>query len=105
YKKQCNSQGIGAKWDEFFHRFDASQAVRNRKTYFIETICHLIKERKGNLSVLNLASGPCRDVAECIQSLNGDARRIEFHCIVIEREPLGACIFGVAMKSANPDIC
>lgn len=88
YQQRCISAESGAKWDELFHRFDAPQAVRNRKAYFIATINKLVEEKPGNISILNLASGPCRDVAECLESLNGNAERIEFHCIDIDREAI-----------------
>ena len=88
YQQKYSSAGFGGKWDELFHRFDAPQAVRNRKAYFIETIKRLVEEKPENISILNLASGPCRDVAECLESLNGNARRVEFHCIDIDREAI-----------------
>lgn len=88
YQQKCNSAGLGGKWDEFFHRFDAPQAVRNRKSYFIETIKKMVEQKRGNISILNLASGPCRDVAECLEGLNDNAERIEFHCIDIDRESI-----------------
>lgn len=88
YQQKYSSAGLGGKWDELFHRFDAPKAVRNRKTYFIETIHRLVEEKLGNISMLNLASGPCRDVVECIEGLNGNAERIEFHCIDIDREAI-----------------
>ncbi len=88
YQQKINSSGLGEKWDELFHRFEAPQAVRNRKAYFIATINKLVEEKPGNISILNLASGPCRDVAECLESLNGHATRIELHCIDIDREAI-----------------
>jgi len=88
YQWKLSSSGTVARWDELFHRFDAPKAVRNRKTYFIETIKRIVEEGPGNISILNLASGPCRDVAECLESLNGHAQRVEFHCIDIDREAL-----------------
>jgi len=88
YQQSVAPTNAGGKWDELFHRFDAPQAVRNRKAYFIDTIHKLAEEKPGNIAILNLASGPCRDVAECLESLNGDAGSIEFHCIDIDREAI-----------------
>lgn len=48
------------QWDEYFHRQSAPQAVRNRKDYFKKNISR--KLQKGEL--LNIASGPARDLYE-----------------------------------------
>jgi len=54
--------------------------VRNRKTYFIDLLSNLRDRANGNpLNILNLACGPCRDVAEYLQA-NNDAN-IHFHCV------------------------
>lgn len=48
-------------WDHFFNWQAASKAVRNRKQYFK----NILNENKGKpFDVLNIASGPCRDVLE-----------------------------------------
>ena len=48
-------------WDHYFNWVAASKAVRNRKQYFK----NILNEYKGKpLHVLNIASGPCRDVLE-----------------------------------------
>ena len=54
------------KWDDFFHWHPATKAVRNRKTYFKDLLKEQLKSRKENqpFNVLNIASGPCRDVLE-----------------------------------------
>ena len=67
-------------WDIFFHAQKAPMAVRNRKQYFIEYLFRLRKhEKQRPLHILNLASGPCRDVCEYLdqtQDLN-----TFFHCV------------------------
>jgi SAM-dependent methyltransferase len=47
------------KWDEYFHHKSAPQAVRNRKELFIQTLDALGDSPK---KILNIASGPARDV-------------------------------------------
>ncbi|MDM0072781.1 class I SAM-dependent methyltransferase [Variovorax sp. J2P1-59] len=55
------------RWDEFFHAHGAAKAVRNRKVYFGAALDEL--SRSGNrVDVLNVASGPCRDLAEFFES-------------------------------------
>lgn len=54
-----------AKWDDFFHAQAAPQAVRNRKRYFLDWLSSW--ENRANdegLRLLNVGSGPARDVFE-----------------------------------------
>jgi SAM-dependent methyltransferase len=57
-----------ADWDLYFHSTAAVQAVRNRKTYFIELLKLLEKTRLDSkaekFDVLNIASGSGRDIQE-----------------------------------------
>lgn len=84
-KKACPS-GTGAFWDEFFHRQAAPTAVRNRKEYFINLFGQLCRQRGKGISVLNLASGSCRDVAEAIERTAPLSRGSLFHCVDVERK-------------------
>ncbi|MDP1817551.1 MAG: class I SAM-dependent methyltransferase, partial [Leadbetterella sp.] len=59
------------KWDQYFHRHAAPKAVRNRKDYFKQNMARILRERKGQpTSLLNIASGPARDLAELYQTIN-----------------------------------
>ncbi|HEX6171928.1 MAG TPA: class I SAM-dependent methyltransferase [Chitinophagaceae bacterium] len=72
-----------SNWDAFAQAQPAAVAVRNRKAYFINLL-----ERKRPLRVLNIASGPCRDIKEYyerhplsateIDCVEVDGRAIEF---------------------------
>jgi SAM-dependent methyltransferase len=55
-------------WDEYFHRQAAPRAVRNRKAYFKKLVCNTLKEKK-SITLLNVGSGPGRDLAELYESL------------------------------------
>ncbi|MEB0262566.1 MULTISPECIES: class I SAM-dependent methyltransferase [unclassified Mucilaginibacter] len=50
-----------SKWDRYSLSNSAAQAVRNRKDYFKEKVMHSLKEGE---SLLNIASGPARDLYE-----------------------------------------
>lgn len=50
-------------WDEYFHRQSAPKAVRNRKEYF-KTILKEKFESYQEVHLMNVASGPARDLAE-----------------------------------------
>ncbi len=70
------------KWDAFFQARDAALAVRNRKRYFLhlmETLEHTFPDRD-TLPVLNVASGPARDVFEFFHS-NGHNDSVYFECV------------------------
>jgi len=81
YTNKTASSGSGTCWDEFYHRQAAPQAVRNRKDFFRKIFCEHHKRHPDGFSVLNIASGPCRDVAEAVHDLNGGAKDISIHCV------------------------
>lgn len=51
------------KWDKLWHSLAATKAVRNRKTYFKQVMTNRLAGKK-ELNLLNVASGPARDLAE-----------------------------------------
>ena len=57
-----------AEWDLYFHSTAAVQAVRNRKTYFIELLKSLeitrLNSQAEKFDILNIASGSGRDMQE-----------------------------------------
>ncbi len=65
-----------AKWDLYWQSHDAAEAVRNRVNYFHEVVNNI---SGSNLKVLNLASGPGRDMLGFFQKHSGN--RIEFECV------------------------
>lgn len=52
------------QWDLFFHSQAAPVAVRNRKAYFQQLMNDRLSAHSGRLDLLNVASGPCRDLRE-----------------------------------------
>lgn len=65
-------------WDEYSHNQIAVQAVRNRKEYFKE-IMQIEHENRKGFSLLNLASGPARDLLELYEKIENPT--IETYCI------------------------
>jgi SAM-dependent methyltransferase len=63
YQEQITSDHRFEKWDIFWNNHSAAKAVRNRKDYFIRTMTNRLSQH-GNLRLLNVASGPARDLAE-----------------------------------------
>jgi len=62
YRKEVSSIPRFKIWDEYFHEQAAPIAVRNRKDYFISQLKRVTS--KTPISLLNVASGPCRDLLE-----------------------------------------
>ncbi len=94
-------------WDQFFHNQAAPQAVRNRKTYFKETLQKISAScADKEIHVLNLASGPCRDLLEFFQE-SGDERfrftcvELDAHAIDYARELLGEFAHRVTFIQQN----
>lgn len=69
-------------WDLFFQAQSAPEAVRNRKTYFLQLVESLLASfpTKERLPVLNVASGPARDVYEFFQAHGAD-HAVRFDCV------------------------
>jgi SAM-dependent methyltransferase len=84
YTQKTADSGLGKRFDQLFHTYEAAQAVRNRKEYFIRLCKELAEEKKSTLEILDLGCGSCRDVLESLGSgTNGAAYR--FHCV--DQEP------------------
>lgn len=75
------------RWDEYFHEQAASKAVRNRKTYFKKMLQNLTETRNGTGSaVLNIGSGPGRDMLEFFESANDP--HITIDCVDIDENAI-----------------
>ncbi|MFX1393205.1 MAG: hypothetical protein ACFFAH_06465 [Promethearchaeota archaeon] len=63
YQKYVNPNFKFKKWDFWYNAHKAAKVIRNRKVYFknlIRTLC--ISEKNNELEVLNMGSGPARDI-------------------------------------------
>lgn len=69
YREQVTQDDRFAKWDIFWNNHSAARAVRNRKDYFIRTMTAKIPAQ-GSMRLLNVASGPARDLFELYQKIN-----------------------------------
>jgi len=70
------------KWDLFFHEQAAPKAVRNRKDY----LKNLLSSKTQEINVLNLASGPCRDIAEYFNE--NQKTKIIIDCIEVDEKAI-----------------
>ncbi len=84
YTQKTADSGLGKKIDELFHSYEAAQAVRNRKAYFIKICAELSRKTQSRIDVLDLGCGSCRDVLEAHQRCNNGVQYF-FHCV--DHEP------------------
>lgn len=78
YREQVTADQRFEKWDNFWHEQPACRAVRNRKDYFIHTILDALQHQPA-LRLLNVASGPARDLAEIYSLI--DPSRLQTVCV------------------------
>jgi extracellular factor (EF) 3-hydroxypalmitic acid methyl ester biosynthesis protein len=73
-------------WDKFFHWQAAPKAVRNRKKYFKNTLSEIDQSQIIEPAVLNVGSGPCRDIYEykCKHPLS----KIHFDCLDMDSKAI-----------------
>ena len=73
-------------WDKFFHWQAAPKAVRNRKEYFKNILSEIDQSQIIEPAVLNVASGPCRDIYEykCEHPLS----KIHFDCLDMDSKAI-----------------
>ncbi len=68
-------------WDEYFHQQSAPKAVRNRKEYFKKVIKSKINVQQ-SLSLMNVASGPARDLYE----LHEENNKLNLNTVCVEMD-------------------
>lgn len=72
YKNQPETLGVERCLDNYFLKTGASVATRNRKEDFKAYLQGVVAEKKGaEVRFLDLGAGPCRDVKELLDPLNG----------------------------------
>jgi extracellular factor (EF) 3-hydroxypalmitic acid methyl ester biosynthesis protein len=74
-------------WAEYFHQSSAPIAVRNRKEYFKAKMKHKLKSATSTLELLNVASGPARDLLELYQGIE-DPNALKTTCIEIDQNAI-----------------
>lgn len=74
------------RWDRYFHHNTATGAVRNRKDFFKQQLLQKIGSRKKPLHLLNVASGPARDLYELYAMINPDM--LVTTCVDIDAEAI-----------------
>ena len=84
YEKSGNP--LYRTWDNYFHHNEATEAVRNRKAYFKKQLNQKLEGKKDTLNLLNVASGPARDLYELYQGI--DAKKLKSTCVDIDQRAI-----------------
>ncbi|MFC0876600.1 class I SAM-dependent methyltransferase [Saccharicrinis sp. FJH2] len=74
-------------WDEYFHSQSAPKAVRNRKKYFKSKLKHKLSMSTGKIDLLNVASGPARDILELYQEIDSP-NQLHTTCVEIDENAI-----------------
>lgn len=80
YNKEVSNEFF--KWDSFSVNHLAAEAVRNRKDYFLEIMTEKMEGVK-KLHLLNVASGPARDLFELFETTN--PKKLQANCVEYDR--------------------
>lgn len=85
YLKHTTDDPTFEKWDRYYQNQSAAIAVRNRKTYFLRILGSLIVKHSNSetIPVLNVASGPARDLLEFYTALD-NGHNIRFQCVDLD---------------------
>ncbi len=82
YLNHTSTKSKYYKWDRLFHFLSCTQAVRNRKTYFQNMVTKETELASSPVELLNVASGPARDLMELYQKIN--AEKLETTCVEMD---------------------
>ncbi|CAN5410706.1 hypothetical protein BH10BAC2_BH10BAC2_42050 [soil metagenome] len=83
YQKQVSEKYF--KWDQYSMANPAAEAVRNRKEFF-KTLIHTKLQQRESIELLNIASGPARDLKEIYDDI--DPQRLKTTCIEIDERAI-----------------
>jgi extracellular factor (EF) 3-hydroxypalmitic acid methyl ester biosynthesis protein len=82
YERRTSSDPALRRWDQYFNWTTPVRAVRARKDYCIELFDKTVRSRQAPTRILNVASGPCRDIYEFLTSADDDIlRHTSIHCV------------------------
>lgn len=90
-----------AKWDDFAQNLPAVKAVRNRKTYIKNLLASKLQEHNNcePFKMLNLASGPARDLYEFFEE-NPDAY-LSAECIDLDKDAIAYATSLLGVHNSN----
>lgn len=86
YTEHCSKKTFHRSWDKFFLNHPAAKAVRNRKKYFKTNMLRILNE-SNSVSLLNVASGPARDLKELYEIMDL-GKTLKSICVDMDEEAI-----------------
>lgn len=86
YTGSTDNNNFFQSWDRYFHNHAAPRAVRNRKDYFKQLILQKL-ESKNEVKLLNVASGPARDLLE-LYTEKPEEKKLETVCVEMDHHAI-----------------
>ena len=86
YTQHVSKELVSGNWDRYFHSLAAPKAVCNRKEYLKSWLRDVTARSEGKVRLLNLASGPARDIAEFIDEYPDLAVQLEIDCVELDAD-------------------
>ncbi len=77
YTYKTSSNPHLAKWDQFSQQQTATNAIRNRISFFLDQVWKAKNQAPTDCHILNLASGPGRDMYETLNIVGAPGIRID----------------------------
>lgn len=85
YLNQPHTVGFDRLWDNYFQQLSASKATRERKEDFKKIIFDFVKQCKSeNVRIMNLASGPVREIKELLEVEPNIFSKVTFDCYELD---------------------
>ena len=82
YNNQSISDGLGIYYDKYFLNNPYAIAVQNRKEKMKDLLMDFLSRTDSqSINILNLASGPCREIRELMPDLHSINKNIKFTCV------------------------
>jgi extracellular factor (EF) 3-hydroxypalmitic acid methyl ester biosynthesis protein len=88
YRRHVSEDCRHTAWDHFFHAGDAAKAVRARKAFCVNLFNHHALRLEQGAEILNVASGPCRDVLEFKSQGTQFAELSRVHCVDMDENAI-----------------
>ena len=102
YQNNPMTTGFDRLFDNYFQMCAISVAVRNRKEDFKRLLIDFINKRQGcPLRIMDLASGPCRDLKEILPSASSLCKDVIFDCYDNEER---AIKYAKTLLAAHPNV-
>ena len=81
YKNEAKTLGLERCLDNYFLNTPASIATRNRKEDFKNYLKEIIHKTSSDIRIMDLASGPCRDIKELMENVRPGSVQVTIDCV------------------------